>query len=62
MIVLVTMTVGLVIWITGWALGIKSFDAFLFGALLTLMAAAVQIALPHVNRLMRRGTPAPGER
>ncbi len=61
MIVLVTLTVGLVIWITGWALGIKSFDAFLFGALLTLMAAAVQIALPHVNRLMRRGTPAPGD-
>lgn len=62
MIVLVTMTVGLVIWITAWAFGIKAFDAFLFAALLTLIAAAVQIALPHVNRLMRRGTPAPGER
>ena len=62
MIVLVTLTVGLVIWITAWAFGIKAFDAFLFAALLTLMAAAARIAMPHVQRLMRRGTPAPGER
>ena len=32
MIVLVTLTVGLVFWITAWAFGIKAFDAFLFAA------------------------------
>ena len=62
MIVLVTFTVGLVVWITAWAFGIKAFDAFLFTALVTLTAAAVRIALPHAQRLMRGGTPAPGER
>lgn len=62
MIVLVTFTVGLVVWITAWAFGIKAFDAFLFTALVTLTAAAVRIATPHVQRLMGRGTPAPGER
>jgi hypothetical protein len=61
MMVLVALTVGLVIWVTAWAFGIKAFDAFLVTALLTLSAAAVRIALPHAQRLMRRGTPAPGE-
>ena len=60
MIVLVTFTVGLVIWIVAWALGIKAFDAFLFTAIITVMAAGVRIAQPHVDRLMKR-TPAPGD-
>ena len=29
MIVLVTFTVGLVVWLTAWAFGIKAFDAFI---------------------------------
>ena len=58
MIVLVTLTVGLVVWITAWALGIKAFDAFLFTAIITMMAAAAQIALPFVERFMK-GQPAP---
>jgi hypothetical protein len=62
MIVIVTFTVGLVIWITAWSFGIKAFDAFLFTALVTLTAAGVRIVTPHVQRLMGRGTPAPGER
>jgi hypothetical protein len=61
MMVMVAFTVGLVIWISAWAFGIKAFDAFLVTALLTLSAAAVRIAQPHVQRLMRRGTPAPGD-
>lgn len=62
MMVLVALTAGLVVWIAGWAFGVKPFDAFMFTALVTLMAAAARIALPHAQRLMRRGTPAPGER
>jgi len=62
MIVLVTLTVGLVIWIVAWAAGIKAFDAFLFTTLITFMAAGVRIALPFVEKLMK-GTPAtPGDR
>ena len=34
MAVLVALTIGLVWWITAWAFGIKSFDAFLLTAFL----------------------------
>jgi len=62
MIVLVTLTIGLVIWIIAWAFGIKAFDAFLFTSLITFMAAGARIVLPFVERVMK-GTPArPGER
>jgi len=37
---LLTLIAGLVIWIVGWAIGIKSFDAFLITLLLMIMAAA----------------------
>ena len=46
MIVLVTLTVGLVFWVTAWAFGFKAFDGFLIAALFTVMAAAVRIATP----------------
>lgn len=46
MMVLVTFTVGLVLWILAWAFGIKAFDAFLFTAFITLVAAGVHIARP----------------
>ncbi len=62
MIVLVTLTIGLVLWIVAWSFGIKAFDAFLFTALITFMAAGVRIALPHVERLMKRTPATPGER
>jgi hypothetical protein len=35
-----TLIAGLVIWIIGWAIGIKSFDAFLITLLLLIIAAA----------------------
>jgi hypothetical protein len=57
MIVLVTLTVGLVIWVTAWAFGIKAFDAFLFTAIIAFVAAAVQIALPFVRQITT-GRPA----
>lgn len=34
---------GLVVWILGWALGIKSFDAFLITVLIILVAASGRI-------------------
>jgi len=54
MIVLVTLTIGLVIWVVGWAFGFKSFDVFLLTALMVVMAAGVRIALPFVNQRLGR--------
>jgi len=59
MIVLVTLTVGLVLWIVAWAFGIKAFDAFLFTSFITVVAAGWRIARPAGKRALR---PAPGER
>lgn len=61
MIVLVTLTFGLVAWITAWAFGIKAFDAFLFTALVTFAAAGVRIALPFVQQTLRGAPATPGE-
>ncbi|MDQ3647885.1 MAG: hypothetical protein M3433_04785 [Actinomycetota bacterium] len=59
MIVLVTLTVGLVIWVVGWAFGFKSFDVFMLTTLMVVSAAGLRIALPFVNqRLGRTGEPA----
>lgn len=52
MIVLVTLTVGLVVWLTAWSFGIKAFDAFLFTALITFVAVAVQMALPYIRQTL----------
>lgn len=52
MIVLVTLTVGLVVWLTAWAFGIKAFDAFLFTALITFVAVAVQMAMPYLRQIL----------
>ncbi len=61
MIVLVTFTIGLVVWLTAWAFGIKAFDAFIFTAVITAMAAGVRIALPYVDAVLKGRPPAPGE-
>jgi len=61
MMVLVTLTVGLVIWLVAWALGIKAFDAFLFTTFITVMAATARITLPFVNKIMKRQPRTPGE-
>jgi hypothetical protein len=62
MIVLVTLTVGLVIWIVAWAFGIKAFDAFMFAAFITFVAAGVKIAQPFVKQTLEGAPPPPGER
>jgi hypothetical protein len=53
-IVMVALTVGLVFWVVAWAFGIKSLDAFMVTALLTVSAAAYQIVKPHLDRLLGR--------
>ena len=54
MIVLVTFTVGLVIWLVGWAFGLKAFDVFLLTVLMTVAAAAVRITIPYLNQWLGR--------
>jgi hypothetical protein len=51
--VLVAFTVGLVLWIVMWSLGVKAFDAFLVTIALTLIAATAQIMSPFIKRLTR---------
>ena len=58
--VLVALTVGLVWWVTAWALGIKSFDAFLLTVLIVVSAAAWVMIKPFVDDLLGRGD-APSE-
>jgi uncharacterized membrane protein YoaK (UPF0700 family) len=52
--VLVSLTVGLILWIVLWALGgAKPFDAFLIPCFLVVMAAAAQIAKPYIEKLIK---------
>ncbi|MFN8175180.1 MAG: hypothetical protein U0T02_08945 [Solirubrobacteraceae bacterium] len=46
--VVITATAGLSIWIVLWALGIKSFDAFLIVIVMVLVAAVVAHMLPSL--------------
>lgn len=46
--VVITATAGLSIWIVLWALGIKSFDAFLLVIVMLLIAAVVSHMLPSL--------------
>jgi hypothetical protein len=43
---LLTTIAGLVIWIVLWAIGVKSFDAFLITLVMVLIAATVRIFGP----------------
>jgi hypothetical protein len=54
MIVLVTLTIGLVWWIAAWAFGIKAFDAFLLTAALVVGAAAYSISKPYLDQVLGR--------
>ena len=62
MMILVTLTVGLVIWIVAWAFGIKAFYAFMFTAFITFVAAGVKIAQPFVKQTLEGAPAPPGER
>jgi uncharacterized integral membrane protein len=44
-----TATFGLLVWIVLWALGVSGFDALLVGALLFLIAIAIQNVIPRIT-------------
>lgn len=54
MIVLVTLTVGMIIWVLGWSFGFKSFDVFMLSTLMVVTAATVRIARPFIDRRLGR--------
>lgn len=54
MSILVTFTVGLVIWVAGWAFGLKAFDVFMLTVLMTVMAAAAHLIRPHLDHFLGR--------
>ena len=62
MIVLVTFTVGLVIWIVAWAFGIKAFDAFLFTLDHHRDGRGRADRQAYVRARLERSRPAPGSR
>ncbi|GAC1316272.1 MAG: hypothetical protein NVSMB25_01670 [Thermoleophilaceae bacterium] len=51
--VLVSLVVGLIIWIVGWAFGIKPFDAFLVTILLVLGGVVARLATPFIKEFIR---------
>ena len=54
MVILVALTVGLCWWISAWALGIKSFDAFIVTTLLVAGAAGWYVAAPYLKSFLGR--------
>ena len=46
---LLTTIAGLVVWIVLWAIGVKSFDAFLVTAVMILLAATARVFAPAFN-------------
>ena len=55
MIVLVTLTIGLIWWIVAWSFNVKSFDAFMVTLLMVVLAAAYTIAKPFLHQMLGRG-------
>jgi hypothetical protein len=58
--VLVALAVGLVWWISAWALGVKAFDAFLLTLAMVVAAATARMVAPFLRQLLGRET-APSE-
>jgi hypothetical protein len=46
--ILLTAIAGLVVWIVLWAIGVKSFDAFLIPLGLILLAGTLRILVPYL--------------
>ncbi len=53
--ILIALTIGLVWWVCAWALGVKSFDAFMVTALIVVGASAWYVARPYVHSFLGRG-------
>ena len=45
---ILTVTAGLSIWIVFWALGSKSFDAFMITTVVILLGAAARLLVPYL--------------
>jgi hypothetical protein len=60
MLLVVSATVGLVVWIVLWAVGFKSFDAFLITMLIMIVAVTVRIVLPYLPGRRERPSASPG--
>jgi hypothetical protein len=45
---ILTITVGLWLWIILWSLGLSGFDAIMIGLAMVLVAVAVRGVLPHL--------------
>jgi hypothetical protein len=52
--ILIALTIGLAWWVCGWALGVKSFDAFMVSALIVVIAATWYVARPYVHSFLGR--------
>jgi hypothetical protein len=46
--VILTLIAGLTVWIVLWAIGAKSFDAFMITGLMLVLAAAGHLLAPHL--------------
>ena len=55
--VLVALTAGLVFWVSAWALGVKSFDAFLVTVGFLVAAATARMVGPYVKQLTGQQAP-----
>lgn len=54
MAILVAFTIGMVFWVSAWALGVKSFDAFMVMGLLVVIAAAWYVSKPFIQSFLGR--------
>ncbi len=45
---ILTTTAGLIVWIVLWAIGVKSFDAFLLTLGMVILAATTRMILPSL--------------
>ena len=54
MVILVALTIGLVWWVSAWALGVKSFDAFMVTGLILVLAAGWYVVRPHLEAFIGR--------
>jgi hypothetical protein len=50
--ILVCITTGLCFWVVGWALGAKSFDAFMVTIALATLAATSYAFTPYLRRFL----------
>ena len=57
MVTLVALTVGLVIWIVAWSIGVGAFDAFLLTLLIVAPAAAWQVFSPGIKKMLGQSAP-----